>query len=432
MTKFTNILQESNKKPNRLHLSMSLLFLALCCFPLFPLKITNFILILLSALTLIAYIFKPVSFGKTILRNLVFVLPFIPYLVEYCIFGFNHAARFEFEKKIFFFTAPFFIPLYLQITGFKNYKIALLTFALSVSVLSIYTLTNLLVRGIPFFANAYENGAYLLRENFEQVSGLHPTYYSIFALTSACYLFFASASAKGWSRYANIILSLLLIIIVIFLAVRIAFITGVIFLFIWILNRKRERLKKTIFTLSALTLITIISVSIPSLKNRLGEFVSWRTGQNSDVTTVTQRTTILECSLKLFSQNILFGTGSRNFQIDLNSIYNSEGWSKGAEQSFNPHNQYLSIGINYGLLMMLIFMICLYIVFRTIFRIPEGKYFGLAIILFFLSESMLERQMGVYFFGLISLILFNINPTNKEIHLSSNEDNAKSINKLEE
>jgi O-antigen ligase len=425
MTKFTSILQEGNKKTNRLHLLLSLLFLALCCFPLFPFKITNIILILLSALTLMAYIFKPVPLGKTILRNLVFILPFTPYLVEYCIFGFNHAAHFEFEKKIFFFTAPFFIPLFIQITGFKNYKIALLTFALSVSALSIYSLINLLIHGIPFFADAYINGAFLLRENFEQVSGLHPTYYSIFALTSACYLFFASASAKGWARYTSIALALLLIIIVLFLAVRIAFITGVIFLFIWILNSKRARLKKTIFTLSALVLITIISFSVPSLKNRLGEFVSWRTGQNSDVTTVTQRTTILECSLKLFSKNFLFGTGSRNSQQDLNDIYKSEGWSRGAEQSFNPHNQYLSIGINYGLLMLLIFITCLFIIFRKIVEIPEGKYFALAVLLFFLSESMIERQMGVYFFGLIALLLFNTNQDYKIIDIAEDKESVK-------
>lgn len=408
MIKLTNILPESNTKISRLHLLIIILFLALFAFPLYPLKVTNMILMLASVLTLIAFFIKPFPIGKIIIRNLVFILPFLPYLFEFCISGFNPTARFEFETKLFFFTAPFFIPVLLQLTGFRNFKLALLIFALSVSVLTLYSIVALLLNGVLFSATSYENGAYLLRFNFERISGLHPTYYSIFALSSACFFFQASFGLKRFFQFCCYILAILLFISVLFLAARIAFITGAIFLFIWIINFKLLWWKKLTLTFSAFALIVLVCFVVPSLKNRLSEIVSWKTDQTSYTDSFSQRTIILDCSLRVFSENILWGTGSRNSQQQLNNCYCSDGWQAGSVQNFNPHNQYLSIGIKYGLVMMLVFITCLFIIFRKIFYLPEGKYFGLAIILFFLSESMLERQMGGYFFGLISLLLYNI------------------------
>jgi O-antigen ligase len=200
----------------------------------------------------------------------------------------------------------------------------------------------------------------------------------------------------------------MLFISVLFLAARIAFITGAIFLFLLIIDSKFTWQRKLILTFSAFAFLVIACIMVPSLKNRFSEIVSWKTDQTSNADSFSQRTIILDCSMKVFSENLLWGTGSRNSQQQLNNCYCSKGWTAGGEQRFNSHNQYLSIGIKYGLVMLLVFILCLLIIFRKIFVLPEGKYFGFAIILFFLSESILERQMGVYFFGLISLLLYNI------------------------
>ncbi len=409
MIKLTNILPESKTKISRLHLLIIVLFLALFAFPLYPLKVTNVILMLVSALTLIAFIIKPFPIGKIVIRNLVFILPFLPFLVEFCISASNNTARFELEQKLFFFTAPLIIPILLQLTGFRNFRLALLIFAFSVSALIIYSIIALSINGILFSSTAYENGAYLLRLNFEKISGLHPTYYSLFAISSACFFYQASFFVKRLARSSCFILAIMLFISVLFLAARIAFITGAIFLFLLIIDSKLAWQRKLILAFSAFAFLVIACVVVPSLKNRFSEIVSWKTDQTGNADSFSQRTIILDCSLKVFSENIIWGTGSRNSQQQLNSCYCSKGWTSGGEQCFNSHDQYLSMGIKYGLVMLLVFITCLFIVFRKIFVLPEGKYFGLAIILFFLSESLLERQMGVYFFGLISLLLYNMN-----------------------
>jgi hypothetical protein len=410
MIKLKDILPENNNKVNRIHLLTTVLFLALFAFPLFPGKFTNVILMAVSALTLMIFFIKPQPVGKTLLLNLVFLIPFIPYFIEFCFSGFDPGARFEFEKKLFFFTAPLIIPLFVKVTGFRNYKLALLVFALSVTSLTIFSVAGLIIKGIPFTAIAYENGACILRDNFESLSGLHPTYYSIYALSSACFLCFAVNPGKRAFCIIYIIFAVMLFITVLFLAVRIAIIIGTIFLLVWIIKSKLKRLQKFIFGFCALALLVLISFSLPSIKNRFNEIVSLTSGRTVNGNTVSQRMVIMDCSLKVFSDNIIMGTGSRNFQQNLNDCYSSSGWPVNKEQSFNPHNQYLSIGINYGIILMLVFIACLFIIFRKIFKTPEGIYFSIAIILVFLSESILERQMGVYFFGLIALLLYNTTP----------------------
>lgn len=409
MINITDILPERNHKVNRLHLLMALLFLALFAFPLFPLKITNIILIALSALTIAGFLIKPVPVGKTLLLNLIFVLPFVPYLIELFISGFDPVARFEFEKKLFFFTSPLIIPLFIRVSGFKNYKIALSVFAFSVTALTMYSIAVLFFKGIPFLASAYENGACILRDNFENISGLHPTYYALFALSSAFFLSYSSLSRKKFFRVICLISVALLFFTVIFLAVRIAFFAGAVLVLVSIISSKLAVLKKIILVFCAFAFLVVISFAVPSLKNRLSEIVSWASDPSSSESTVSQRTIITDCSLEVLSENLLFGTGSRYFQAALNNCFSSKGWQVNNDQNFNPHNQYLSIGINYGIVMMLVFMAFLFWIFRKIIKIPEGKYFATATILFFITESMLERQMGVYMFGLISLLLYNVN-----------------------
>jgi O-antigen ligase len=395
-------------KLQRIHSFLTVCFLTLFGFPLYPLAVTNVLLITLYTGIMIAYLIKPFPVHKLLLRNLVFIIPFLPYLIEFCVSGFTPVSGFEFEKKLFFFTAPLFLPLFMEITGFRAYRQALLVFAFSVVALTLFSVAGLMFQGIPFHASSYINGAYLLRDGFEKLSHVHPTYYSIFALTSACFLI---DTAYRQNRAAKIILALLAVLLfaaALFIAARMAVVTGGIFLLVWILRSRMKLIKKMVFGCLALAVLIALSFAIPSLKNRFSEVVSWAGGKDITGNTVSQRVMIMDCSFKVFSDHLLLGTGNRYFQKELNYCYRSKEFPLDDKQSFNPHNQYLSIGINYGLFCFLAFLFCLFMIFRRIFKYPSGIYFGIAISLFFLSESMLERQMGVYFFGMIALLLYNI------------------------
>jgi O-antigen ligase len=367
---------------------------------------------------LIAFILKPFNPGKTILINLVFVIPFIPYLIEFLVSGFNPVVRFEFEKKLFFLSAPLLIPVFLKITGFRNYKLALLVFSASVVTLTIYSLIMLVIKGVIFDPGAYLNGAYILRYNFEAVSGLHPTAYSIFALSSTVFLCYSDILKTKAFRTVFISISAFLIIFVLFVATRIALFTGVFFIFIWIFKTRMSLLKKIFVIYGAILLVIILSSIVPSLNSRMDEIIALKNGKIKPDNTLSQRLLIMDCTWKLISGNLLFGNGTENSQIRLNECYMSKGWPAGSEKSYDPHNQYLLFGLNYGIFALIVFLVCLLIIFRKVIRFPEGSYYMFAVLIFFMSESLLESQMGVYYFGIISLVMYNVLPKLKTLESS--------------
>ncbi len=408
MIKLSDILPEQNKAHYRLHLITTLLFLALFVFPLLPLKVANLILMAFSAMTLLCYLLQPKPLGKILLLNLVFVLPFLPYLIEYGISGFDTVAQFEFEKKLFFFTAPLFIPLFIKLTGFKNYKAALLLFSASIVLLSIFSIGCLCFEGIPFNYASYENGAYILRNHFEKITAQHPSYFSLMAMCAAAFIGYSNVRNNNIWRIIKYCCIGLLLLMILFLAAKIAMVSCAAFLIIWLIQRKWTMLKKVVAGFGIISILLVLILCIPSLKQRFNEVGAWASQEPKAGNTIEQRDMIIDCSINVFLDHWLTGTGNRYSQPALNECYQSKGFIIDSQSSFNAHNQYLSMGINYGIVGLLLFLGCLVLIFRKVFKFPVGIYFGIAVLIFLMSESMLERQMGVYTVGLIALLLFNM------------------------
>jgi len=385
-----------------------IVFLSLFAFPLYPFRVANILLILFSVLTLISLFKKPLPIGKLVLKNLVFVLPFVPYMIEFIFSGFASVPRFEFEKKLFFFTAFFFIPVFMKITCFQYYKWALLIFSFTVLFLCIYALSILFTKAIPFQYETYENGSYLLRHNFEQLTGIHSTYYAAFALFSSFILFTQKTLQKSTLKIVLKTASVILLLSALYLAVRIAFITVVVFTIFYIFTQKTTVKRKFLWGIVFFVFITGISFLVPSIYSRFNEFISFEKENINHYNTISQRHVIMQCSWDIFTEHFFTGTGIGNYQQKLNTCYSNKSWDEGAALNFNSHNQYLTMGINYGIWGLLVFLVCLFLISKNLIKTPEGISFILLIILFFLTESLLERSMGVYFFGLTSTMLYNI------------------------
>lgn len=394
-------------KSNKLQQTAQVLFLMLFAFPLLPFHWTNVLFMLLAACTLMLYFVKPFQIGKILLNNLFFILPFIPYLFEFIVTGFEPVARFQFEKKIFFFTAPLVIPVFLNVCRFNNFRAALLVFSISVSLLGMYAFSVLIVRGTPFTAEAYQNGSFLLRFEFERLTHLHSTVFSAFALASSVFLFMHPAKNLYLKRTLKII-AVIMCMAALFLAVRIALITAVALGLLLVINSKNSPHRKIVFGLTILITMCALAFITPSIRSRLSEFAGIKEAATDNLNTISQRKAITSCSWQVFSRFAFSGTGSSHFQEELNECYLSKGWTEGAKNNFNPHNQYILLGINYGVLILLTFLLCLFMIFRRIIQIPGGVYFAVIILFFFMTESLLEKQMGVYFFGLLSLLMYNV------------------------
>jgi len=385
------------------------LLIAAFAFPILPLNITNILFISFSVYVLLFWIFiKPVEIWKNIRLSLVMLLPFIPYLVESVLHFNSNTMLFELQKKLLFFIAPIAIPVYIQVFRPKSIKPFLASFVLSVSVLGIISVAGLLLQNVLFTESNYENEAYLLRANFESISHLHPTYYGLFAAISALWIIYTTNKFNKW-KYPLYALAVFLAFTIILVAAKMPlFILVAGFCRILFIKSKN---KKALLINYALVIFFTVGLFFftPSLKSRITNISG-----PGELTTIGQRQQIFDCSTDVFLENIWTGTGAMNAQQELDKCYKEKNAAL-ESYKYNSHNQYLTIGISYGVFVLLLFFISIFLVIKEIKRSPFGMIIVVATIFIMLTESILERQMGVYFFTLFWLLLLSKKYFRKQI-----------------
>ena len=129
------------------------------------------------------------------------------------------------------------------------------------------------------------------------------------------------------------------------------------------------------------------------------------------------RVAIWECAATVIPENLLTGVGTGDVQDELQKSYYKNNFLFAAQYNeYNAHNQFietqLAIGLPGTVVLLLLFGIPLYTAIRT------KNYLYLAFLLFVLAncltESLLGRQKGAVFFGVINaLLLFHQKPINK-------------------
>lgn len=398
-------------------------FIAMFSFPIMPIKFINLFFIGFAILTV--YLFfreKPKWIFSEFVFFGLFTLPFIPYLIEFILYPTNTVIQFELEKKTLFFLAPvvFYINSLLQ----KKIEIryAINCFVCSVFISSIASFSYLLFSGNLLSISSYQNGAFELRRLFEELSGQHPIYYGLFSTTACLWVVFNFDiySRKlqwllGFSVFFMILINLL---IAAKMPLLILFFVG-----LWIATKKIPNKKKLLLIyLSSFILIIGVSFLIPSLKNRLLEIPNYFYNQNPNNTLI-ERSVIFKCSKAIFVQDFLMGVGARNTQGLIDYCYIWIKFYKGLNAHFNSHNQFLTLGINYGIGIILLFftlIVSLYVKFKNN---PLAIIFLFCSVAIMLTESILERQMGIYyflFFGLLFLL-----PFSSAYNKNASKENAK-------
>ncbi len=393
--------------------------LLLFAFPIYPLPVTNIIFISFAFFSLLSWVStKCPSIWKALGRNIIFALPFAPYLIELCFYHSNAVVGFEVEKKLLFFTAPFAFAFYTSSLKLFNFRVYIRTFCISMILLSVYSILLLITNKILFDPAYYAGDASTLRIKFEDIARLHPTYFGLFASISMLWLIY---DHKNLTRKLKWI-SGFSICILLFVDVLIAAKMSLIILFagtVVILYKTTTQKKHLVIPYGVLLAVfTILIVVIPSSRERLYEMIHILYSKNVTYNSVNERKIIFNCSWNIFKNNIWLGVGCRNTQQFLNAFYWSIQYYPAFIKNYNSHNQFLTLGLNYGIFDVFLFLgsigAVLYRQRKNIFAIV---LIG-SIVMIMLTESILERQMGVYFFALFTLLLFNID---------RREESAKSL-----
>ena len=383
------------------------LFIALFAFPAFPLIITNILFALFSASVIAHWIYqKPTGVWKNVKTSFLISLPFVPYLIEFFLHTDNAIMQFELQKKLLFFIAPITITAYISIFKPQNIRLYFTSFTIAVVSVSILSIVGLVYQGILFLPSSYENGAYLLRLHFENISHLHPTYYSLFSAISALWIIY---DFKNYSSKWKIVFICFLTVLF-FLILLIAAKMPLIILALgcsWLLSKRIKNRKLFLAIYVGFVMLAIAAIFIvPSLKNRITEVKNYYTSPSSEQNTLQQRQLIFDCNIEIFKQHIWTGVGARNSQLELDNCYKNASASGTESTQYNAHNQFFTLGINYGIAALFIFICTIIVTIKQSLHFNFGILLLISLLLIMLTESILERQMGIYFYLLFSLLIF--------------------------
>ncbi|OFX79104.1 MAG: hypothetical protein A2X12_10420 [Bacteroidetes bacterium GWE2_29_8] len=200
--------------------------------------------------------------------------------------------------------------------------------------------------------------------------------------------------------------------------------------FVYLSFVKKNILFAIIIAIEILVSIGMVSKFMPFLYDRLDEVkreivASEKKNINNsetvnfestEVTSTAARINVWKASLEVFSENILFGTGTGDIKDVLLDKYKQRNISNAFIQKLNPHNQFLQTGITFGIVGLIIFVIMFIIPFYYSIRYKDLLLFLFVLLVVFnlMVESMLEVQAGVMFFGFFNSLLFvNINDKRK-------------------
>jgi glycosyltransferase involved in cell wall biosynthesis len=161
-------------------------------------------------------------------------------------------------------------------------------------------------------------------------------------------------------------------------------------------------------TLLAVFVGGVMLAAVKPIRERVWTMVVALQSKNVDQNNPdSMRKGIWSCSLFVIQQNPWLGVGLGDFQVVLNDCYAQEGYALALERQFNTHNQYLQIWLSAGLLPMLALLATMLsqIIIGWVTRQRMHLAFGVMMALVFLTENVLERQDGVFFFVFFTALL---------------------------
>ena len=155
---------------------------------------------------------------------------------------------------------------------------------------------------------------------------------------------------------------------------------------------------------------SINRVQYGKLRGRIFEIV-WElnnfsnTGEASG-SSVSQRLIYWKASLQIISENMVYGVGTGDNQNAFNAYYDKVHSTLTPDWRLRSHNQYLAIGVSFGVAGLIIFLICLFYpisIKQNRNNFLYVTFFG-AMILSFINEDTMETQAGISFVMFFSMM----------------------------
>ena len=404
----------------------------LCLFCLsfsFGVAANNVMFITLIGITLLYFSLKTIR--NNIYYSLITLLFGSYFLIN--LLSLIYSSNIEYGLKLVFRLSPFLIfPIVIyNFSDLFNRKLinkALNYFVLGV-VLSL--LVCLLYNGYrSYIWGAFNplnesNGNFFSYFNLTELLDIHPIYYGCYTLLSISYLLIRLIFDRSIDLIKQILFSLLVLFLIVNTILLNSFmliiILGLLIIGFGIYCLINKIGIKFIIGIVLLSTYPTYKASYFLQEKFKGIDISndFNTTDYSgdNFTAIKARKAKASLSIKLIRENVLFGTGIGDSKQKLQKTYLENGFEHGVKNNFNSHNQYLTTFIALGVIGFAILILSVIIMYyeAILFKNPYLFCFVVIVSFFMLTESILERQVGVMFFSFFSILLsYNYMKLNNE------------------
>lgn len=386
---------------------------------------SGLVAVLLILLTIIAAIRKESRFQFSPALA-VFVLLYVAYAIGAIWTDHPADAAAYFEKKLSFVAFPLIFSFRFK----EGIRWRLIASGLIGGTILAFVLSSIHATQIYFKTADFNNS--FGSSSFSYIH--HPTYLA--AIFTISWLWFREGKRLGWRWfnqtsffcYTGMILAGLLFCFSLASLLFFMIVSGVL-----ILQWFHQRVSKRLFWLSVCVLPMIpvaayksnihIQIELDSIMhdarsyitNPQGIFQTIRDNPSGNQT----RLLMWTVSAQEFMANPL-GCGTANLDDVLTARLDSHGLQDFSAFKYNPHNQFLQVAVEIGILGLLVFLSVFVLLFRLAWKRKDGLLFWITFSLFFncLFESMLQRQSGIVFY----MILLGLFVAYRTVHASTVSD----------
>lgn len=256
----------------------------------------------------------------------------------------------------------------------------------------------IMMRGLDPDQLASGGRAYAFRTAVEQWTDLHPTYFGLLIVFSSLYIMhrLVKKDVSGALKVLAFALLAMFIIFLFLLAARMAIVAFTLATLVLIFTALNNRRTKALISAGLILLVIAGAMFVPTLNSRVDETFS--SGMNS----TRMRLTINSCSLEMAKAYWLTGVSVERLQPSLNLCYGQLGASDSmVSLNYNTHNEYLNILCAKGIAGLSLFLLILFLLIKKGLKQPLLLSFVIIFAMACLTENLLERQIGVFFFSLL-------------------------------
>ncbi len=399
-------------------------YFSTCALALFPVLKLNHFSILMMIWFVLALInaFKNKTFTHLKTHKFTFII--LAFLCLMYVFYLPFAENFKELGKSITKSLPFLIfPLGFIVNKDLITKKLLQTFG-SIYISSVFVLNVLgWIKVLNFgWNNAWQQNDFyhpIFRNLFAEATSLHLPYLGLLSIFAALCLTFKMFFNRKINLLNILVIAFLLVSAYIYSA-RMALACYLIGLLFIIFKSIKNKTIKWSF-LVVLPFFAIAFFWLSPMKERYMKVVEKDMilpNKNQEPHQVNYRYGIWYCATNLISDHFVLGVGADKVQEKLNDCYNEftyKSYEDFSKVIYNTHNQYFDQMLKFGVFGLILFVVTLFYFYPNSSVLYQT--FILVVAIAFLTENLLDRQIGVVFFSLLNTIfvILKLNKVEKSI-----------------